>query len=319
MDLSIIVPFYNEEENIEAMYQNLTAALAPLNLKYELLFVDDGSSDATFNVGQRLAEKDRSLRLIKFRKNYGQTPATVAGINQAKGDILITMDGDLQNDPSDIPLFLGKIGEGFDIVVGWRQKRQDNLVTRKIPSIVANWLIGKITGVNIKDSGCSLRAYKKDVIKNIPLYSEMHRFIPAMLSMSGARIAEIKVKHHPRQFGQSKYGLSRIFKVFFDLLTIKTLVSFSAKPLAWFSYLSLPGFMVGLIAFIYSLNSSLINSNSSIVIPMGISLVFFSLGFFSLFCGILCELIYKTGDIKLENISSLTSKTIKYGNDSPPA
>ncbi len=173
---------------------------------------------------------------MKFRRNYGQTPAMAAGIQEARGRVLVTMDGDLQNDPADIALFLEKIDEGNDIVVGWRFNRQDKLITRKIPSRIANWLIGRITGVPIKDNGCSLKAYRAALIKKIPLYSEMHRFIPAMASIAGPRIAEIKVRHHARQFGQSKYGLSRIYKVLLDLMVIKTVASFTARPLLWFTH-----------------------------------------------------------------------------------
>lgn len=310
IQLSVIVPFYNEEGNIEAMYRCLREALDPLSIAYELLFVDDGSHDRTFEIAKRLAEDDTNLIVIKFRKNYGQTPAMMAGIDHARGSILITMDGDLQNDPTDIPDFLSKIDEGYDIVVGWRHKRQDKLVTRKIPSIIANWIIGKITGVPIKDNGCSLKAYKADIVKNIPLYSEMHRFIPAMLSISGARIAEIKVKHHPRRFGESKYGLSRIFKVLSDLLTIKTLISFSSRPLLWFGYLSFPGFAISLIASLYSIFSVTFNQDTSIIVPLGVSIVFGAFGLFLLFCGALCELIYKTGNLKIEVLSRVTAEVI---------
>ena len=180
------------------------------------------------------------MRVVNFRRNYGQTPAMAAGIEQAHGKILVTMDGDLQNDPRDIEHFLAKIDEGYDIVVGWRHNRQDKLISRKIPSKIANWLIGKVTGVPIKDNGCSLKAYRASLIKEIPLYSEMHRFIPAMASIAGPRIAEIKVRHHARQFGQSKYGLSRVYKVLLDLMVIKTVASFTSRPLLWFALLAMP-------------------------------------------------------------------------------
>ncbi|MBT8439232.1 MAG: glycosyltransferase family 2 protein, partial [Gammaproteobacteria bacterium] len=229
--LSIITPLYNEEDNVALLYERIVNAVAPIGIDFEILFVDDGSKDNTMSEARKLAEKDIRLRIIKFRRNFGQTPAMAAGIDEARGDVLITMDGDLQNDPDDIPRLLQKLEEGYDIAVGWRHNRQDKLVTRKIPSRIANWLIGKITGVPIKDNGCSLKAYRADVIKNIPLYSEMHRFIPAMSSLAGTRIAEIKVKHHARVFGESKYGLSRIYKVLVDLLTIKAILSFFSRPL----------------------------------------------------------------------------------------
>ena len=199
VDLSIVVPLYNEEESVTPLYQSICATLESVEYDTEIIFVDDGSRDATFSVAQRLAATDPRLRVIKFRRNYGQTPAMAAGIDIAQGQIIITMDGDLQNDPADIPGFLSKMAEGYDIVVGWRFDRQDKLISRKIPSRIANWLIGKVTGVPIKDNGCSLKAYRADVIKDVPLYSEMHRFIPAMTSIAGTRIAEIG-----RAFGVSR-------------------------------------------------------------------------------------------------------------------
>ena len=202
MDLSVIVPLFNEEESLEPLYHAIKSVLTTLAFEHELIFVDDGSRDNTFTIASRLAQADHRLRVIKFRRNYGQTPAMAAGIEHARGEVLITMDGDLQNDPRDIPVFLEKLKEGYDIVVGWRYNRQDKLITRKIPSRIANWLIGKITGVPIKDNGCSLKAYRASLIKNIPLYSEMHRFIPAMTSLAGTRIAEVKVNHHARRYGQ---------------------------------------------------------------------------------------------------------------------
>ena len=211
-DLSVIVPFYNEEDNIVRMHAAIVAALEPLGIPFEMVFVNDGSRDRTLQRAIELAQQDARLRVVQFRRNYGQTPAMAAGIEHARGEILITMDGDLQNDPTDIRHFLAKIDEGNDIVVGWRHNRQDKLVSRKIPSKIANWLIGKVTGVPIKDNGCSLKAFRASLIKAVPLYSEMHRFIPAMASIAGPRIAEIKVQHHARQFGSSKYGLSRIYK-----------------------------------------------------------------------------------------------------------
>ncbi|HEY0341683.1 MAG TPA: glycosyltransferase family 2 protein, partial [Steroidobacteraceae bacterium] len=212
-ELSIVVPLYNEEDSLRPLYAAITHAVAPLGISFEIVFVDDGSKDGTVRVADEIARADSRVCLVKFRRNYGQTPAMAAGIAQASGDVIVTMDGDLQNDPADIGALLRKIDEGYDIVVGWRFDRQDKLVSRKIPSRIANRLIARVTGVPIKDNGCSLKAYRASLIKKIPLYSEMHRFIPAMASIAGPKIAEIKVQHHARQFGQSKYGLSRIYKV----------------------------------------------------------------------------------------------------------
>ena len=304
MDLSIIVPLYNEEASVTPLYRAIHQAVHPLGLDYEILFVDDGSRDDTVLVAKQLSSENKHLRIIKFRRNYGQTPAMAAGIDHARGNVLVTMDGDLQNDPDDIPMLIQKLEEGYDIVVGWRHKRQDKLITRKIPSRIANWIIGKITGVPIKDNGCSLKAYRADVIKNIPLYSEMHRFIPAMTSLAGTRIAEVKVKHHARQFGESKYGLSRIYKVLVDLLTIKTILSFFSRPLIIFSVIAGLSALVGLAAFIAGI----------LQYPDGSNLVFFSVGLLYsalavalVLWGVLGELVYRTGDLKLEHFAQIKS------------
>lgn len=302
MQLSIIVPLYNEEQNVVPLYEAIVKAVHPLEMDYEILFVDDGSSDDTIPVATKLAEKDKRLRIVKFRRNYGQTPAMAAGIDHAHGDILITMDGDLQNDPDDIPSFLGKINEGYDIVVGWRHKRQDKLITRKIPSRIANWLIGKITGVPIKDNGCSLKAYRADVIKNIPLYSEMHRFIPAMTSLAGTRIAEIKVRHHARQFGESKYGLSRIYKVMVDLLTIKMILSFFSRPLIIFAYAAGLSAIVALSALIAGLIHY--SADQSLVF-FSVAFLYTSLSIVLFLWGMLGELVYRTGDLKTEHFAQI--------------
>lgn len=307
IELSVIVPLYNEEESISLLYQTIQEALKDLNAEYEIIFVDDGSRDKTFQIACQLAERDERLRVIKFRRNYGQTPAMSAGIDNARGKILVTMDGDLQNDPTDIPNFIEEINKGFNIVVGWRHKRQDKLISRKIPSKIANWIIGKVTGVPIKDNGCSLKAYRAEVIQNIPLYSEMHRFIPAMTSIAGAKISEIKVKHHARKFGTSKYGLSRIYKVILDLLSIKTIISFASRPLQWFAYFAMVSGLAMILVFIYSVYILLNAHLGSIVVPIGATLLFGSLTVFLLFSGILCDLIYKTGNLKIENLSKITS------------
>ncbi|MGD8854383.1 MAG: glycosyltransferase family 2 protein [Gammaproteobacteria bacterium] len=308
LDLSVIVPLFNEEESIRPLYASIVDSIGGLGLEYEIVFVDDGSRDATFEIAQGLSDRDPHLKVIKFRRNYGQTPAMAAGIDHASGRLLITMDGDLQNDPGDIPLFLEKIDEGYDIVVGWRFNRQDKLVTRKIPSRIANWLIGKVTGVPIKDNGCSLKAYRADVIKSVPLYSEMHRFIPAMTSLAGARIAEIKVRHHARKFGESKYGLSRIYKVLLDLLTIKTIVSFASRPLLWFAILAIPAALLSVGMLVASVLGLFSDSGRFSVPIAGTGVLFGALAFFLLMGGALGELIYKTGDLKLGQLSSLTAR-----------
>jgi glycosyltransferase involved in cell wall biosynthesis len=306
VELSVVVPFFNEEENIERLYRAVIDALEPLGLIFEMIFVDDGSHDDTLSVARRLAVHDARLRVISFRKNYGQTPAMAAGIDHARGRTIITMDGDLQNDPRDIEHFLDKMAEGYDIVVGWRHIRQDKLISRKIPSMIANRLIGTVTGVPIKDNGCSLKAFRADVIQKVPLYADMHRFIPAMASVAGPRVAEIKVRHHARQFGESKYGLSRIYKVLLDLLTIKTIAGFSSRPGLWFSMLSLPFSLLG----IGLLVSAVITwaGEASFPLPLaGTALLSLSLAAFLWFGGALGELVYRTGDKRPESFARLTA------------
>jgi Glycosyl transferase family 2 len=233
--LSIVVPVYNEEESVGPMHGAIVTALEAEDLDFEILFVDDGSRDATFARCVDLAERDGRVRVIKLRRNSGQTQAMVTGIEHARGRVLVTMDGDLQNDPADIPAFLAKIEEGFDLVVGWRHRRKDPFWSRRLPSIIANWLIGKVTGVPIRDNGCSLKAYRADLARRTPLYAEMHRFIPAMMSVHGVRIAELKVRHHARRYGKSKYGISRVYKVCLDLLAIKTITAFAKRPMRSFA------------------------------------------------------------------------------------
>ena len=305
MDLSVIVPLYNEEECVTLLYEAIVKSVDTMGIEYEILFVDDGSKDKTVPIASKLAAEDQRLHVIKFRRNYGQTPAMSAGIDNASGKILVTMDGDLQNDPDDIPMLVNKIGEGFDIVVGWRHKRQDKLITRKLPSKIANWLIGKITGVPIKDNGCSLKAYRADVIQKIPLYSEMHRFIPAMTSLAGTKIAEVKVKHHARAFGESKYGLTRIYKVFIDLITIKTILSSFSRPLIIYAIVASLSAALALSAFIAGIT---LDNNSPTIVFYSVGILYSSSAITLLLWGTLGELIYRTGTLKLEHFARIKKK-----------
>jgi glycosyltransferase involved in cell wall biosynthesis len=296
--LSVVVPVYNEEESIGLLYENIREVCDKLDKSYEIIFIDDGSEDGTLKVLKMIYDKDSRVKVIKFRKNYGQTAAMSAGFEYAKGEIIISLDGDLQNDPVDIPSLLKKIEEGYDIVCGWRIKRKDKLLSRRIPSKVANWIISILTGVKIHDNGCSLKAYRSNVIKIVPLYSEMHRFIPAMASMHGARITEMKVAHHPRKFGRAKYGISRIWRVFLDLITIKMLVGFSSKPALWFGVLSLPFAMMAIFFLVLSLFDHVFFSNagSSYIIYPSVSFLLFFLVFQLNACGIISEHVLRTGN-----------------------
>jgi glycosyltransferase involved in cell wall biosynthesis len=306
MSLSVVVPLYNEEDSIGPMYAALKSALEGFDAPYEIVFVDDGSRDATLPKARQLAEADATVRVIKFRRNCGQTPAMAAGIDEARGDIIVTLDGDLQNDPRDIRELIAHLEQGYDIAVGWRFNRQDKLWTRKVPSRIANRIIGKITGVPIQDNGCSLKAFRAGVIKNVPLYSDMHRFIPAMASLAGARVIEVKVRHHARQFGKSKYGLNRVYKVLVDLLAIKTIVSFASQPLRWFALLAAP-FLLASVACLVAGVQGLLAPGGTISVPLaGTGLLFGALTIFLLANGALAELVYKTGDIDVGAMARLT-------------
>lgn len=281
IEISVCVPLYNEEESVDLLVKAITEAVAPLGKPFEVVLVDDGSSDSTVERLLTLSAADPRLVIVQFQRNFGQTAAMKAGIDHARGRYLVTMDGDLQNDPRDIPMMLAKLEEGFDVVVGWRINRQDKLISRKIPSKIANWLIGKVTGLAIRDNGCSLKVYRGDVIKRVPLYSDMHRFIPAMTIPYGARIAEVGVRHHARQFGQSKYGLSRIFKVMIDLMMVRTLLTFARRPLARFAGLA------AVCAVLAGLSALLIDSSAGqeLVVEMAVVGLFGTSAVFLLLLG----------------------------------
>jgi len=253
-DISVFLPVLNEELNLGPLHEKLDRALVQLGRSAEIIYVDDGSTDGSLAVLREIAAKDSRVRVIALRRNYGQTPAMAAGIDAARGEVLIPMDADLQNDPADIIRLLEKIDEGYDVVSGWRKNRQDKLFTRKIPSMLANRMISWIGGVPLHDYGCSLKAYRRDSLADVRLYGEMHRFIPIYASWSGARVTEIPVEHHARTMGKSKYGLSRTVKVIFDLMTIKFMASYQTKPLYVFGFAGLLtlllSFLCGILAFV---------------------------------------------------------------------
>ena len=237
-EISVVVPLLDEQDNLGLLYEQISQTLAD-EYSYEIIFVDDGSNDDSFTVLANVQKNDNKVRIIRFRKNFGQTAALSAGFAHARGNIIVAIDADLQNDPADIPKMIAKLNEGFDVVSGWRKKRHDNTITRLLPSVIANWLISKITGVKLHDYGCTLKTYRREVLAETKLYGEMHRFIPALASWSGAKIAEMVVNHRPRTAGVAKYGLARTWKVLLDLLTVKFLGSFSTKPIYIFGGLGL--------------------------------------------------------------------------------
>lgn len=250
MSLSIVIPLYNEEENIKVLHDRLKGVLDRLGTEYEIIYIDDGSVDNTLSILEEIQAGDPTVMVLSFRRNFGQTAAFAAGFDFARGDVVVTMDGDLQNDPEDIPKLL-KLIETNDLVSGWRKKRQDPFFSRRLPSIIANWLISKVTGVKLHDYGCSLKAYRREVIKNLRLYGEMHRFIPAVASWYGVRVAEVETIHHPRLRGKSKYGITRTIKVVLDLITVKFLQSFSTKPLQFFGTFGMAGGFIGFLILLY--------------------------------------------------------------------
>ena len=243
--LSIVIPIHNEEPSILPLYDRLTSVLEPLKRPYEILFVDDASTDKSFELLANLVETDGHLKVIRLRRNFGQTAALSAGFHESKGDIIIAMDGDLQHAPEDIPALLAKVDEGFDIASGWRQNRVDNAILRKIPSKVANWLMAKASGVQLRDFGTTFKAYRAEVLKDVNLYGELHRFIPALASFYGARIVEVPIRNTPRASGDSHYGIGRTFRVLFDILTIKFLLKYFTRPMHFFGTLGLGGTTLG--------------------------------------------------------------------------
>ncbi len=244
--ISVVVPVYNEKDNVKLLYEKIKDVMVKNNYEHEIIFVDDGSTDGTFDVLKEIAEKDKKFKVIRFRRNFGQTAAMAAGFDYAHGDIIVSMDGDLQNDPEDIPKLLEKIEQGYDVVSGWRKDRQDE-PKRVFLSRVANKLISKITKVELHDYGCSLKAYRADIAKNLHMYGEMHRFIPALANIYGATITEIPVRHHPRKFGKSKYNLSRTFRVIVDLIVVYFMQKFMTRPMHFFGII---GFFLAFIGFL---------------------------------------------------------------------
>jgi len=294
-EISIVVPVYNEEENVSPLHEKLNAALTALALSYEILYVDDGSSDRSFALLEEIAARDDHVKLIRFRRNFGQTAAMAAGMQYAAGRVIIPIDADLQNDPADIPRLLAKLDEGYDVVSGWRLKRKDNIV-RRIPSRIANAIISRVSGVNLHDYGCSLKAYRAEVIKDVHLYGEMHRFIPAYAAMVGGRVTEIAVNHHPRVAGKSKYGMGRIFRVMLDLLVVKFLGGYGSKPIYFFGGAGLwssgLGALCWLIAFVSRLLDASERINRNPLFYIGILLFVMSTQF--LLMGLLAEMNMRT-------------------------
>src|SRR5438132_1474303 len=294
-EVSVFLPVFNEEPNLRPLHAKLMAALASLHRTTEIIYVDDGSTDGSLEALREIAHADPRVHVVALRRNYGQTAAMAAGIDAARGQVLIPMDADLQNDPADIVRLLEKIDEGYDVVSGWRKNRQDKLVTRKIPSMLANRLISWIGGVPLHDYGCSLKAYRRESLQDVRLYGEMHRFIPIYASWVGARVSEIPVAHHPRTMGKSKYGLSRTLKVVFDLMTIKFLASYQTKPIYIFGTFGMIAMALSLIAGLWATILKFWKGVSFILTPLPvITIVMLAIGVQFLMMGLLAEMLVRT-------------------------
>jgi glycosyltransferase involved in cell wall biosynthesis len=294
--VSVVVPIYNEEENIGLLHQRLSEALGALKRSYEIVYVDDGSRDRSFERLCGVTAADPHSRIVRFRRNFGQTAALQAGIEESRGEILVFLDGDLQNDPADIGSLLARIDEGYDVVSGWRKDRHDPWLSRRLPSMIANWLISRVTGVVLRDYGCTLKAYRAEVIRPVKLYGEMHRFIPALVSWSGATVTEVPVRHEPRRFGKSKYGISRTARVVFDLITVKFLGSYSTKPIYVFGFAGLIfwllAFLSGAIVIVERLLPPYPQAHNNPLLLLAVFLA--TLGVQSIMLGLLAELLIRT-------------------------
>lgn len=317
-ELSVVIPVYNEEESLPHLYQKLVESLGKLGRSWELILIDDGSKDRSWELLQDIAAQDARVRCVRFVRNFGQTAALSAGIDYATGEIIIPMDADLQNDPSDIINLLQKLDQGFDVVSGWRKDRQDELFTRLIPSWTANKIISVISGVRLHDYGCSLKAYRREVIKDVRLYGEMHRFVPIYASWMGAKVTEIPVVHHARQFGQSKYGLSRTVKVVLDLILVKFLSSYATKPIHIFGGMGLASLAAGFLAFAWMVVLKLFYATSFIETPLPVLIAMcFLLGVQFIFMGLLAEINVRTYH-ESQDKSIYIVKSVLNGPDDEP-
>lgn len=317
LELSLIIPVLNEEKNLPILYKEIIASCTDLGKSFEMLFIDDGSTDGSEQVLKDIHQSDPRVRLIRFRRNFGQTAALSAGFHHARGNIIITMDADLQNDPKDIGLLLDKMKEGYDIVSGWRIKRKDKFFSRRLPSMLANWLISVITRVKLHDYGCTLKAFRKDVVKNINLYGEMHRFIPAIASMMGVDIAEVKVHHRPRKYGKSKYSIMRVVKVVLDLLTVKFLLSYSTRPLQIFGLFGLvSGLIGGVLAIILSYQRLILQQGIANRPLLLLAILLLVIGFQFITLGLLAEIMVRAYHESLQKKTYYIKEIVEDNSES---
>ena len=314
MNLSLVIPVYDEEQNLRLLFEDICTALAPIRKTWEVIFVDDGSTDGSLATLRQLAVEDpEHVRVVVFRRNFGQTAAITAGIDYSRGDIIVLLDADLQNDPADLPMLLRKLDEGYDVVSGWRKSRKDNAITRNLPSHVANALISAVTGVHLHDYGCTLKAYRREALEGFRLYGEMHRFIPVFAHSIGARIIELPVTHHPRRFGKAKYGLDRTLKVVLDLMTAKFLLSYSNKPMRLFGGGGMVLMFGGTLMLIYLFIRRMIEGVAVLGSPLfQLGVMFLILGVQSILMGLMAELLARTYHESQKKLTYTVRETIPH-------
>ena len=318
-EISVVVPLLNEQDNIGPLYRQMTKVLSG-KYQYEIIFVDDGSSDNSLGVLTSFQKDDTRVRVICFRRNFGQTAALSAGFAHARGKIIVAIDADLQNDPADIPKMIAKLEEGFDVVSGWRKKRHDNALTRLLPSKIANWLISRITSVKLHDYGCTLKVYRREVLAETKLYGEMHRFIPALASWSGATIAEMVVNHRPRTAGTTKYGLARTWKVILDLMTVKFLLSFSTKPIQLFGGWGLISFLLGFLSGLAVISMKIFKKTDMTGNPLlYLTILLLIIGAQFIFMGLLAELLVRTYHESQNRPTYVIREVIETTNEAYPS
>lgn len=317
--ISLIIPLYNEEQNVRILHSHIKEVLDDLNKEYEIIFIDDGSKDRTYEILKSVHDENPRVKIIKFRGNFGQSAAMAAGFDTASGDYVFAMDGDLQNDPKDIPKLLEKLEEGFDVVSGWRKNRKDKLIIRKIPSRLANKLICSVTNVKLHDTGCSLKVFRSEIIKRINLYGELHRFIPALAKIEGARITEMVVTHHPRKYGKSKYNISRTFRVIVDLIAMNLFIRYLKTPLRFFGKIGIWFLLFGVVSILWMLDRLyLFNKPLADINILLVSLfLFIATGIQFFVWGLLADLIVKTGKRKSIYLTEtpLNGKNLKHSSN----
>jgi glycosyltransferase involved in cell wall biosynthesis len=315
MDLSVVVPLYNEEASVEPLCEAIAGALREIGGESETILVDDGSTDETFDQARKVAREDDRFRVLKLKKNFGQTTALHAGFEHARGNIIVTLDGDLQNDPEDIGRFVRKVQEGYDLVAGYRKSRTESFLTRELPSRVANWFIRKATGTPVIDNGCALRAYRAEVIKRFPLYSEMHRLLPTILALAGVRMAQIEVEHHPRKYGESKYGLARVYKVLIDLLALNTVLTAVRFPLFGFGIVSVLSAGLAGLSLLAGLVYLAVRPEETIVVLLGAGMLWGALSLSLLMLGGIASLVYSKGSLRVDDLLEVKTVQEIRGND----